>query len=89
MRRTAIVSTFAFIRRCETDDTFRVAEALATDDDIYVQKAIGSWVREAGKKNPDALVDFLKRNKSKLRRSTITAASKLLPGNLRKQLRSS
>jgi 3-methyladenine DNA glycosylase AlkD len=85
-RRTAIVSTYAFIRRGETDDTFRVAAALAGDGDDYVQKAIASWVREAGKRNPNALVDFVERNGEKLPRSTITSASKLLSEDLKDRL---
>ena len=35
-RRTAIVSTYAFIRRGELDDTFRIAERLADDTDELV-----------------------------------------------------
>lgn len=77
-RRTAIVSTFAFIRRSEVADTFRIAELLADDADTYVQKAIGSWTREAGKKDPDALIAFLRRNKDRLPRSTVTTATKHL-----------
>lgn len=78
MRRTALVSTFAFIRRGEVSDTFRIAELLADDEDTYVQKAIGSWTREAGKKDPDALLSFLAQHKDRLPRSTVTAASKHL-----------
>ena len=87
VRRTAIVSTYAFIKRGETADTFRIATTLAGDPDIYVQKAIASWVREAGKKDQDALVRFLDSNRSTLLRSTVTAASKLLPDEVRQRLR--
>ena len=45
-RRTALVSTYAFIKRGEVADTFRIAETLADDADVYVQKAIASWTRE-------------------------------------------
>ncbi|WP_299043130.1 DNA alkylation repair protein [uncultured Tateyamaria sp.] len=77
-RRTALVSTFAFIRRGDVSDTFRIAELLAEDADTYVQKAIGSWTREAGKKSPDALIAFLNRNRHRLPRPTITAATEHL-----------
>ncbi|WP_299555704.1 DNA alkylation repair protein [uncultured Tateyamaria sp.] len=87
-RRTAIVSTFAFIRRGEVEDTFRIADMLAGDGDDYVQKAVASWTREAGKRDAEALIAFLERNKKHLPRSTITAASKLLPDSVRKALRS-
>lgn len=86
-RRTAIVATHAFLRRGETAETFRLAEVLAGDRDEYVQKAIASWVREAGKRDPAVLADFLARNAERLPRPTLTAASKLLPEELRLRLR--
>lgn len=85
-RRTAIVSTHAFIKRGETADTFRIAERLADDPDEYVQKAVASWTREAGKQDQKALVAFLRANKSKLPRRTFTAASKPLPAAVRDRL---
>ncbi len=86
-RRTALVSTAAFIKRGEVSDTFRIADLLAEDRDTYVQKAIASWTREAGKKDEDALVHFLTRNRSRLSRSTMTAASKRLAEDVRRRLR--
>ncbi|MCR9138594.1 MAG: DNA alkylation repair protein [Alphaproteobacteria bacterium] len=86
-RRTALVSTHAFIKRGEVFDTFRVAEILAEDEDAYVQRAIGSWVREAGKRNEAALVEFLSRNSHRLPRSTVTAAAKTLPEKIKVAVR--
>jgi 3-methyladenine DNA glycosylase AlkD len=77
-RRTAIVATYAFIRRSETEDTFAIADLLAGDQDEYVQKAVASWVREAGKQNPSALLTFLHRNRDRLPRVTLRDASKRL-----------
>lgn len=87
-RRTALVSTYAFIRRGEVSDTFRIAELLADDPDEYVQKAIASWTREAGKRDEDALIRFLTANRDRLPRPTVTATSKLLPPPVRQRLRS-
>ncbi|MCY4658416.1 MAG: DNA alkylation repair protein [Acidobacteria bacterium] len=67
--------------------TLRIAEVLADDRDACVQKAIGSWTREAGKENEDALVRFLTDIKDRLPRSTLTAASKLLARDVRQRLR--
>ncbi|MEO1239292.1 MAG: DNA alkylation repair protein [Pseudomonadota bacterium] len=78
-RRTAIVATAAFLKRGETEDTFRIAEALAEDRNAYVQKALGSWLREAGKRDPEALSVFLAAHAHTLPRSTIAAAGKALP----------
>jgi 3-methyladenine DNA glycosylase AlkD len=58
-RRTAILSTYAFIRRDELDDTYRIAETLANDPDELVDKAVGWMLREAGKRDPARLASFL------------------------------
>ncbi|MDX8351653.1 DNA alkylation repair protein [Cognatiyoonia sp. IB215182] len=86
-RRTALVATYAFIKRGEVADTFRIAATLADDTDDYVQKAIGSWVREAGKRDEAALVAFLTANADRLPRKTITAAAKLLPEEIKRRIR--
>jgi len=44
-RRTAIVSTYYFIRQDELDDTFNIAEILVNDKHELIQKAVGSWIR--------------------------------------------
>lgn len=86
-RRTALVATYAFIKRGEVSDTFRIAQILAADEDDYVQKAIGTWVREAGKRDEQALIEFLVQNKERLPRTTITAATKLLPAETKTEFR--
>jgi 3-methyladenine DNA glycosylase AlkD len=58
-RRTAIVSTHAFIRENDVHDTFAIAEILVNDPNELVNKAVGSWVREAGKKDQNKLEIFL------------------------------
>lgn len=60
-RRTAIVATAYFIRAKELDDTFAVAELLVHDPHDLVQKAVGGWVREAGRKDRARLLAFLDR----------------------------
>ena len=58
-RRTAITATYYFIRQGDVDDTFRIAESLLHDPHDLVQKAVGGWVREAGKKDLSKLFAFL------------------------------
>ena len=58
-RRTAIVSTWYFIRQNDVEDTFAIAELMVKDKSEYVQKAVGSWVREAGKRDKKRLLKFL------------------------------
>ena len=60
-RRTAIVATYYFIRQDDTADTFTIAEMLVDDDEDLIQKAVGGWVREAGKRDPQGLLQFLDR----------------------------
>ena len=71
-RRTAIVSTGWFIRKRELDDTFRLAELLLNDDHEFVQKAIGTWIRHAGKQNEDRLLEFLEEHAAKIQPTTLT-----------------
>jgi len=73
-RRTAIVSTYYFIRKNEIDDTFKIAEILVNDSDVYVQKALGSWIREAGKRNEEKLKSFLNKHATKMSRITLRYA---------------
>ncbi|MGB5418962.1 DNA alkylation repair protein [Algibacter sp.] len=73
-RRTAIVSTYYFIRKNDIEDTFKIAEILVNDEDEYVQKAVGSWIREAGKKNEDKLKNFLNKYAAKMPRITLRYA---------------
>jgi hypothetical protein len=58
-RRTAIVATYYFIRQHDLEDTFRIGAILAHDPDELVQKAVGGWVREAGKQDLDRLHRYL------------------------------
>ena len=82
-RRTAIVSTYYFIRAGDVGDTFRVAEFLVDDPHELVQKATGSWLREAGKKDPTRLVAFLERHAATMPRTTLRYAVEKLNKNLR------
>lgn len=58
-RRTAITATYHFLRRGEVDDTFAIAEILLHDTHDLVQKAVGGWLREAGRRDPARLRAFL------------------------------
>lgn len=58
-RRTAILSTFAFIRHGDLEDAYRIAELLVHDDEDLVHKAVGWMLREAGKRDEARLRAFL------------------------------
>jgi len=60
--RVAIVSTFAFIRKGQLQDTFEIAEILLKHPHDLLHKAVGWMLREAGKRNEVALKRFLEEN---------------------------
>jgi 3-methyladenine DNA glycosylase AlkD len=70
-RRTAIVGTYSFIRKNEIDDTFKIAEILVKDSEHYVQTAVGSWLREAGKRDEERLIAFLNKYAAIMPRVTL------------------
>lgn len=58
-RRTAIVSTYYFIRQNDLEDTFKIGAILVHDKHDLINKAVGSWIREAGKRDNAKLLAFL------------------------------
>lgn len=58
-RRVGIIFTFAFIRVGQLGPTFAIAEQLLGDKHDLMHKAVGWMLREAGKKDLDALRNFL------------------------------
>ncbi len=73
-RRTAVVSTFFFIRQGQTDDTFTIAELLLGDKEDLIHKATGGWLREAGKKDKQQLLNFLDRHAATMPRTALRYA---------------
>lgn len=82
-RRTAIVSTYYFIRQKDIEDTFKIAEILIHDKHDLIQKAVGSWVREAGKQDKQMLLSFLNKYAATMPRVTLRYATEKLDNNLK------
>ena len=78
-RRTSIVSTWFFIRRDDLDDTFGIGQILVNDPHDLVQKAVGGWIREAGKRDERRLRDYLDRNAATMPRTALRYAIEHLP----------
>jgi 3-methyladenine DNA glycosylase AlkD len=73
-RRTAIVATWYFIRQGDVKDCFAIAVILVKDKHDLVQKAVGSWIREAGKRDLPQLLAFLDQNAAIMPREMIRYA---------------
>jgi 3-methyladenine DNA glycosylase AlkD len=84
-RRTAILSTFAFIRRGDVDDSLAIAELLVNDKDELVQKAVGWMLREIGKKSPARHAVFLEKHAATMPRVELRYAIEKLSPNERKR----
>lgn len=87
-RRTSIVSTHAFIKRGDVDDTFALADILVHDEDELVKKAVGSWTREAGKKAPKKLLAFLDAHAAHMPAVTLRYATEKLDARKKKYYQS-
>jgi 3-methyladenine DNA glycosylase AlkD len=73
-RRTAIVSTYYFIRNGDTADTFKIAAMLLRDEHDLIHKAAGGWLREAGKKDQQKLLSFLDKHAATMPRTALRYA---------------
>ena len=73
-RRTAITSTYFFIRQNDLADTFAIAEILVNDEHDLINKAVGGWLREAGKRDESRLKQFLDRHAATMPRVTLRYA---------------
>jgi 3-methyladenine DNA glycosylase AlkD len=83
-RRTAIVATWFFIRQGDLDDAFAIGDLLAHDPEDLVQKAVGGWVREAGKRDPARLLEFLDRHARTMPRTALRYANERLDPEARR-----
>jgi len=77
-RRTAIVSTYFFIRQGDINDTFEIAELLVKDKEDLIHKAVGSWIREAGKRDKQRLITFLNKYAGIMPRTMLRYATEKL-----------
>ena len=57
--RIAIVSTYAFIRKGQLEDTYVLSDIMMHHPHDLMHKAIGWMLREAGKRNPERLYDYV------------------------------
>ncbi len=70
-QRIAIVSTMAFIRKGQWEDTFALAELLLYHPHDLIQKAVGWLLREMGKRMEVPLLRFLNQHHKTMPRTTL------------------
>ncbi len=78
-RRSAILFTFAYIRKKELKPTITIVKMLINDKHDLIQKASGWALREVGKKNLSLLRSFLKDNSHMMGRTSLRYAIEQLP----------
>lgn len=61
-KRISLISTLAFIRKEEFNDTLRLAEILLNDKHDLIHKAVGWMLREVGKRDRKILKIFLRKH---------------------------
>jgi 3-methyladenine DNA glycosylase AlkD len=84
-RRSAILFTFAYIRKRELQPTITIVKMLIHDKHDLIQKASGWALREVGKKNVSLLRGFLNDNATKMGRTSLRYAIERLPKSERKK----
>jgi 3-methyladenine DNA glycosylase AlkD len=73
-RRIAILSTFAFVKDGQFDLTLKIAAMLLNDKEDLIHKATGWALREVGKKDHQALLNFLDQHAGRMPRTALRYA---------------
>lgn len=72
--RIAMVSTLTFIRAGELDDTYALAAKLTSHPHDLMHKAVGWMLREAGKRDPRRLYDYVENHRREMPRTLLRYA---------------
>jgi 3-methyladenine DNA glycosylase AlkD len=86
-RRISTYAMRAFVRAGELDKPFELLERLLYDPEFWVQRAVGTWLRECWKKDEKRTAAFLRRHARGLPPVTITVATERAPKRFREELR--
>ena len=84
-QRIGMVSTMTFIRNGQIDDTFALADILLHHPHDLIHKAVGWLLREAGKRDKEALENYLQPRYKKMPRTMLRYAIEKFPEAERKQ----
>ena len=87
-RRTAIYATHAFLKVGQLDDTYALALILLDDPEDLMHKAVGGWLREAGKHDRPRLLAFLDERAATMPRTALRYAIEHLDADQKAHYRS-
>ncbi len=82
-RRIAIMATFHFIKKGRWVTALSIARRLLQDPEDLIHKAVGWMLREIGKRDRDALEDFLRAYYKTMPRTMLRYAIEKFPEDLR------
>lgn len=84
-RRIAIMSTFAYIKEGDFDETLSLTEQLVGDDEDLIHKAVGWMLREIGNRDRRVEEAFLKKHYKEMPRTMLRYAIERFPEGNRKR----
>ena len=84
-QRIGIVSTMTFVRHGQLKDTFAIADILLHHPHDLIHKAVGWLLREAGKRDKEALVHYLEPRYREMPRTMLRYAIEKFPEAERQQ----
>ena len=87
-RRIGMVSTMAFVRKGQLDDTYAIADIFLKDSaplHDLLQKAVGWLLREAGKRDMDRLAVWLQPRAATMPRTMLRYAIEKFPDTRRRE----
>ncbi len=86
-RRASTYALHRFVRAGDLDKPFQLLENLLCDAEFWVQRAVGTWLRECWKKDRRRTEAFLRRHARGLPRIVISVATERAPKAFREELR--
>lgn len=86
-RRIAAYAVRNFVYAGELEKPFRLLQRLLYDDEFWVQRAVGTWLRESWKKDRRKTEAFLRKHVRGLPKVVITVATERAPKAFRAELR--
>lgn len=87
-RRASTYALNEFVRAGELDKPFRLLERLLYDEEFWVQRAVGTWLRECWKQDGKRTETFLVQHSPGLPPVTVTVATERSSKAFRQKLRS-